>query len=120
LYLGFYGWDAIDEHYYASGSVPKVDRAVWIVTPMGNEDKLTLRATIGAGREALVNDPTIRVESLSGTKLTVRLIAVMEVPAAQFGKERFVVGDTVEFSSTLTTHARAYEMEWKGQFRLEE
>ena len=77
-----------------------------------------LRVTLGAGREALINDPKIRVESLSGTKLTVRLIAAIELSASRFGKDKLAAGDTVAFSSTLTTHARAYKVEWRGSFKL--
>lgn len=120
LYLGLYGWDPIDENYYSGSSVPKVDRAVWIVEPKLNAEAeiKRIRATIGAGREPLVNDPNIRVESLSGAKLNVRLIAIMELPAFRFGKENFSLGDTVTFSSTLTTHARAYRVDWNGTFKL--
>jgi hypothetical protein len=130
VYLGLYAWDAIDEHFYASGHVPKADRAVWTIQPgsknlplplgeaRGEGDSALIRVTLGAGREALINDPTIRVESLSGTKLTVRLIAAIELSASRFGKDKLAAGDTVAFSSTLTTHARAYKVEWRGSFKL--
>jgi hypothetical protein len=146
IYLGLYAWDAIDEHFYAGGYVPKADRAVWTVAPewgrTKNEGQRTkdepantplplrgvagggdgnsglIRITLGSGREALINDPKIRVESLSGTKLTVRLIAAIELPASRFGKDKFAAGDTVAFSSRLVTHARAYEVEWQGKFTL--
>jgi hypothetical protein len=129
IYLGLFGWDAIDEHFYASGHVPKADRAVWTTHPGQNKPPLPLgggrgegdvkfRVTLGAGREPLTSDPKVRVESLSGTKLTVRLIAAIELPAARFGKEKFSAGDTVDFSSTFTTHARAYKVEWNGSFKL--
>ena len=143
LYFGLYGWDAIDEHFYSSGHVPKIDRAVWTVGPdlpitsggkgarkEKNRDALAsnsalripnsklVRVTLGAGREPLINDPTIRVESLSGTKHTVRLISILELPASRFGKEEFTVGDTVGFASTFTTHARASRVDWMGSFKL--
>jgi hypothetical protein len=132
IYLGLYGWDAIDEHFYTSGHVPKADRAAWTIQPgrknfplppgecRGEGDSALIRVTLGAGREALISDPKIRVESLSGTKLTVRLIAAIELPASRFGKDKLAAGDTLAFTSTLTTHARAYKVEWRGSFKLAE
>jgi hypothetical protein len=115
LYLAVYGWDLIEDAFYSGGSVPKNDRPLWTV----NCDP-PVRARLGAGREAIVSDPAITVHNLSGINLLVRNLAVMELPAARFGKAQFTSGDAIEISSTLLTHGEAYRMDWKGHFRLSE
>jgi len=115
VYLGLYGFDIIEDAYYRNKSVPKNERALWSVRPGGGNE---IRARIGAGREAITSDPDVRLENLSGLNLNVRNIAIVELPAARFGKKRFRAGDTVEFSSSLLTHAQAYRVEWKGTFKL--
>jgi hypothetical protein len=73
---------------------------------------------LGAGREPIPSDPELQVRNLSGTKNDVRNIAVITLPAARLGKEKLQAGDTIELDSTLTTHGRAYFVEWKGSFQL--
>jgi hypothetical protein len=115
VYLGLYGFDIIEDAYYRNKSVPKNERALWSILPGGGE---SIRARIGAGREAIVNDLNVRLENVSGLNLNVRNIAILELPAARFGKRRFRAGDTIELGSTLLTHAQAYRVEWKGSFKL--
>ena len=45
-------------------------------------------------------------------------MAVIELPADWFGKQRLSAGDEINFSSSLRTHGGAYEMEWAGRFKL--
>src|SRR5882672_1735406 len=115
IYLGLYGFDIIEDGYYRNKSVPKEERALWTVTPRDGE---AIRARIGAGREAIVNDPSVRLENLSGVNLNVRNVAIVELPAERFGKKRFRAGDSIDLNTTLLTHAQAYRVEWKGAFQL--
>ncbi len=116
LYLGLYLLDIVEEAYYRDYRVPKEDRAQWIIELPGQPEPI--RARIGAGREALVNEPRVRVESLSGRNLNVRCVAAMQLPASLWGKRVFRAGDSVEFNATLRTHAQAYRISWSGGFRL--
>jgi len=50
----------------------------------------------------------------------VRNIAVMELPAARFGRTSFKSGDSLDISTTLLTHGEAYRMHWEGRFTLAE
>jgi hypothetical protein len=113
LYLAIYGWDIVEDAFYSGRSVPKSDRPLWVANCQP-----PIRARLGAGREPIVSDPAIVVHNLSGLNLLVRNIAIMEVPAARLGKSAFAVGDSVEISSTLLTHAQAYRIDWQGRFRL--
>ena len=115
VYLGLYGFDIIEDGYYRNKSVPKDERALWTVTLRDGE---AIRARIGAGREAIVNDPRVRLENLSGVNLNVRNVAIVELPAKRFGRKRFRAGDTIDLNTTLLTHAQAYRVEWKGTFQL--
>jgi hypothetical protein len=115
VYLGLYGFDIIEDGYYRNKSVPKEERALWTMTlPKGEP----IRARIGAGREAIVNDPGVRLENLSGLNLNVRNVAIVELPAERFGRKRFRAGDTIDLNTTLLTHAQAYRVDWKGTFQL--
>lgn len=116
LYLGLYALDIVEDAYYRDRRVPKEDRAQWIIELPGHHEGI--RARIGAGREALVNEPRVHVESLSGLNLNVRCIAAMRLPAALWGKRVFRAGDSVEFNATLWTHAQAYRLTWSGRFGL--
>jgi hypothetical protein len=115
LYLGVYGWDPIDEDFYRDGQVPEADRPLLTIELKGRP---AVRARIGAGRKAAVSDRTVRVENLSGVKLNVRNIAVIELPTTLLNQERLTAGDAVELNVTLDTHARAYQMRWHGRFVL--
>ncbi|MBM3846318.1 MAG: hypothetical protein FJ405_08535 [Verrucomicrobia bacterium] len=121
IYLGLFGYDFVEDGYYRDKAIPKKDRALWTVTPVTeNTDAVVepVRARVGSGREGIPSDPTIRLLNVCGINLSVRNVAVMELPAERFGRRRFRAGDEVEFRSTLTTHAEAYRVEWKGRFRL--
>jgi hypothetical protein len=97
LYLGLWALDFAEDVYYASKQVPKADRALWTVQAGGAAE---IRARIGAGREPLINDPDLRIENLSGVNLTVRNIAILEIPARKLGRSEFKAGEAVELSST--------------------
>ncbi len=114
LYLGLYGMDIVEADYYRSSSVPKNDRALWTVRIDGRE---IVRARIGAGREAFVSEPRVRIETLN---LSVRNVAALELPAELLGQNRFKAGDTIELECMLLTHCRAYRYDWKGKFTLSE
>ncbi len=116
LYLGLFALDIVEDAYYRDRRVPKEDRAQWIVELPGRRD--TIRARIGAGRDALVNEPRVRVESLSGLNLNVRCFAAMQIPASLWGKRSFRPGDEIELAVTLHTHAQAYRIRWTGNYRL--
>jgi hypothetical protein len=113
IYLGLYGFDIIEDAYYRNKSVPKEERALWTVKPGDGQE---IRARIGGGREAIVNDPAVRLENLSGINLNVRNVAVLELPAERFGKNRFRAGDSIDLNTSLLSHAQAYRVEWKGTF----
>ncbi|HYV30323.1 MAG TPA: hypothetical protein VEO53_04340 [Candidatus Binatia bacterium] len=115
IYLGVFASDIVEAAYYRDSFVPKSDRALWIAQINGHEP---VRARIGAGREPLVSSPGVRVENLSGINLSVRNVAIMEIPARLLGKPQFNAGDTIELSSTLLAHCQAYRMEWKARFTL--
>lgn len=117
LYLGLHSLDIVEDSYYRDARVPKADRALWTVRVGGRE---VVRARIGAQREALVSDPRVRVENLSGVNLQVRNIAAMELPLSVLERGGFKAGDSLELNVSLRTHAGAYLMEWKGAFTLRE
>jgi hypothetical protein len=115
LYLGLYALDIVEDAYYRDRSVPKNDRAQWLVEVEGSP---AVRVRLGAGREAVASDPALRVEHLPSLNLKVRNVAAMEVPASRLGLSGFKVGDTISLNSTLLTHCQAYRVQWKGTFRL--
>ncbi len=94
------------------------DRAEWIVS--AGESPKPIRARIGAGMEPIVNEPAVRIANISGLNGDVRNIACMELPAKLFGKSRFRRGDKIDLGSTFFTHCRAYRVEWRGKFELQE
>jgi hypothetical protein len=118
VYLGVYCLDFVENAFYRDGRIPKGDRMLWTVRTAGSDRPI--RARLGAAREPVISDPSLRLESLSGVDLDVRNVAVLELPARLFGKERFAPGDSIEFSSTLTTHCQAYATEWHGRLTLVE
>ncbi len=115
LYLGLYALDIIEDDYYRNKSVPKVDRALWVIHA---GDGAPIRARIGSGREAIVSENSIRLENFSGLNLNVRIIAIAEIPASRFGRNRFHTGDTVDLRTTLWTHQKAYRVDWNGIYTL--
>ncbi len=117
VFLGLYGLDIVEDAYYRGAAIPKVDRAQWTVQVNGGEP---VRARLGAGREALVNNPAVRLECLSGLNLNVRNVAALEVPSSLFGKGTLKAGDEIDLTVGLVTHGRAYSVEWRGRFVLKE
>jgi hypothetical protein len=115
LYLGVLAMDVIEPAAYAGKVVPKIDRALWTLQVDGGSPVI---ARVGAGREGLVNDPDVRVESLSSPVQDVRTIAILEIPARRLGRSHLAEGDSLSLQSTLVSHARAYRTDWKGAFTL--
>jgi hypothetical protein len=115
LYLGLYGLDFVERSYYADERIDEADRATWQVS-LAKGKPTTIR--LGAGMPPIADDSSIRVECLSGLEQYARVIAILEAPTKNLGKARLQPGDTVELSSTFTTHGRAYRFEWKGNYRL--
>jgi hypothetical protein len=115
LYLGLYAIDVVEEDYYRDKSVPKVDRAQWTVRI---DRGASVVARMGAGREAILNDTSLRFASLSGFNLNVRNIALLEFPASRFGKRRLRQGDRIQLESAFLTHQEAYRVAWRGTFVL--
>lgn len=117
LYLGVYALDITEDALYRHSWIPKSDRSLWSVTLPGHPP---IHARLGLGRDPIPSDPAIRIENLSGSNLTVRNIAAMEIKAAQLGRARFRAGDRIPLASTFFTHGQAYRIEWKGEFTLAE
>jgi hypothetical protein len=115
VYVGLYAVDIIEDAYYRNRSVPKNDRPLWMVEANGGA---AVRARLGGDREPIVSDPEVHVQSLSCHNLEVRNIAIMELPASRLGKDVLKAGDSLEVSSVLQSHGRAYQVEWKGKFTL--
>jgi hypothetical protein len=115
LYVGLLAQDIVEQAYYRDKVIPEIDRAVWTVR-VGDSEPITAR--IGAGRKPGISDPGIRIENRSGANQDARNIAILELPARKFGRHQFRVGDTVQLSSLLQTHAKTYTVEWKGAFEL--
>jgi hypothetical protein len=116
IYLGLYAQDIVEEAFYRNKTVPEVDRGEWIITI--GESSNPIRARIGAGAKPVLNQPDLRFASVSGVYMDTRTIAAIEIPAKQFGKDRFKSGDTISLAVTFLTHCRADRVEWKGKFTL--
>ena len=116
LHLGMYCLDIVEAPYYRDGRVPKADRMRWEVRWAGRQTPV--RAWLGAAREPLVNDASLRLENMSGVDLNVRNAAVLELPARLFGKSEFRAGDSVDIDSTLDTHCGSSHVAWKGRYVL--
>ncbi len=117
IYLGLHGWDGVEKEYYRGGFIPKEDRALWSVRIGGKE---IARARIGGGREAMVNNAAVRVESIPMAAGSAWMTAAMEVPIKLIGKNSFGVGDEIEIESILVGHAGVSRVEWRGKFKLVE
>jgi hypothetical protein len=115
LYLGVYALDITEDAYYRDRSIPKNDRALWVVQVPGQE---ALRIRVGAGREPLPSNPTIQIQHLSGVNLVTRSVTAVALPAGRFGRKAFKAGDRIEFTSTFLTQGRCDQMDWKGAFVL--
>jgi len=116
VYLGLYAQDMVEDHFYRDQHVPAGDRAEWHVSVGGASQPI--RARLGGGLQPTVNEPAVRLVNLSGLNLNVRNIAAMELPARLFGRDRFRLGDQIEFTTDFSTHCRAYVTAWHGKFIL--
>ncbi|HUA39325.1 MAG TPA: hypothetical protein VMA35_13115 [Candidatus Sulfopaludibacter sp.] len=116
VYFGLYAQDIAEADYYRNKIIPEVDRAQWIVSRGGTNQPIHVR--LGPGGPPACDNPAVRIANLSGEYMSTRNIAALELPAKLFGKTQFQPGDTIEFSSTFFTQARADRVEWKGRFTL--
>ncbi len=116
VYLGVFCQDVVENDYYRGNTIPKQDRMLWTVR--AGERVEPIRVRMGADREAIPSDPSVRLWHLSSPRDRTRTVAVIELPAAMFAKQQLSPGDRVSFSSGLRTHGGAYEMNWSGDFTL--
>jgi hypothetical protein len=117
LYLAIYAIEIVENDYYRNGQVPASDLATWTIRRPGQE-AITVRT--GAGTDAVVNVPELRVQSLSGIYHNVRSITAIELPARHIGKQALKPGDEIALDCTYVTHGRADQINWKGTFVLTE
>jgi hypothetical protein len=115
LYLATYVIDIAEPNYYKSGEIPEADRAEWKVQLNA---MATITARVGAGKQPVIDNPAVRIVSLSGTYQQVRCIAAIEVPASQLGKDRLSAGDHISLKSSFNTLGRANHIEWSGELEL--
>lgn len=116
IYLGLCAQDVIEDVFYRGKTVLAGERSEWIISIPGTDRPI--RGRIGAGMEPVFDEPAVRGLNISGINGNTRSISALELPARLFGKTRFSRGDSMEFSSTLFTHGRAYRTEWNGRFTL--
>jgi hypothetical protein len=116
IYLGMYAQDIPEAVYYRDKTVPEIDRGEWMICIRGHGPPI--RARIGAGAKPVLNEPDLRLASLSGAYLNTRSIAAIEILAERFGRKQFKPGDTIELASSFSTHCRAERVEWQGNFTL--
>jgi hypothetical protein len=116
LYLGVYAQDVVEPAFYRDKRVPESDRAEWTVS-LGTSGR-AIRARIGAGTPAVVDEPTARVVHLSGVELNTRCIGAMRMPVPLFGRSAFKAGDRIEIASVFNAHCRAYRTEWRERLVL--
>ena len=107
--------DVAEPDYYRDSIIPESDRPTWRIQVNG---QTPVTARLGCGKNAVIDNPLTRVVSLSGATHGVRCITAIELPAKQFCKERLAAGDHITIDSMFTTHARAYRIDWKGEFVL--
>jgi hypothetical protein len=117
VYLATYALDIVENDYYRDGKIPTADLVTWTIRP---RDAAPITIRTGAGKDPLVSDPALRIQSLSGLYHNIRCITAIALPARSFGKTALKPGDQITFDSTYTTHARADRIEWKGTFTLAE
>ncbi len=115
LYFATYVIDIAEPNGYRSGKIPEADRAEWKVQ-VNTESPITAR--IGAGQNPVIDNPAVRIASLSGTDHNVRCITAIAVPAKELGKQQFEVGDHISLKSFFDTLGRANHMEWNGELEL--
>jgi hypothetical protein len=116
VYLGLYAQDFAETDFYREKIMPKVDRALWIITIGGTNKPIHVR--LGPGGPPICDEPKANIANESGDYMNTRNIAAIELPAALFGKNAFKAGDTIDFKSAYFTQARADLVEWSGKFTL--
>jgi len=116
VHLGLFALDPVEEAYYRDGRVSEVDRMEWRVELNDLREPISIRLGAGVPPSGVPQGAT--AACLSGTKLNVRTIAILRIPAKLLGRTELVAGNRIRLASTVTTHARAYRVEWKGEFRL--
>ena len=115
LYLATCVIDIVEPDYYKNGMIPEVDRAKWSIQVNG---RTAITARIGAGKDPVIDNPAVRIVSLSGTYHEVRCITAIEFKADQFGKDRFAAGDRIMLDSKFVTFGRAGHVKWNREFVL--
>jgi hypothetical protein len=115
VYLGLYAMDTPEADYYRDKQVPEVDRMEWVVHVPGRPNPFRVRLGASRGPSLAGGSVTVASPSSSGN---VRTMAIMKIPAAMLGRAKLSVGDRLQFISSLLTHARAYRVDWAGQFKL--
>jgi hypothetical protein len=115
LYLATYVIDVVESDYYKDGKIPDADRAVWQIQINGQPP---ITAIVGMGKEPGVNDPKVRVASLSGIYHNVRCITAIEYPAAKLGRKQFAAGDKIHVKSNFATFGRAQQIDWEVDLTL--
>ena len=117
LYLAVYAADFLEPLLYQGGStggkIPESERMTWTITLEGL--KTPARVRFGSQEAAtLEGSPVWLREWRSPTRNAV----ILKLPAAQFGKKRLRVGDSLSLSATLSSHSRAERMEWQRVLQL--
>jgi hypothetical protein len=116
VFVGLYVLDPVESEVYTDRVVPEADRAEWTVQL---EDGQAITSRIGGAKPAAVtSDPQVRVECPSALDGNPRLIAVMEIPAARCGRERFAAGEKIELQSSLVTHGHTDKYQWTATLPL--
>jgi hypothetical protein len=83
----------------------------WSVALDGAGEPVRLR--LGAGREPAGAPPGVRVAALSGGALSTQTLAVVRIP-----RPGLAPGGAVRLDSALTSQARAWRTEWRGEYQL--
>ena len=115
LFVATFVVDVAEPDYYRDSIIPESDRPSWRIQVNG---QMPVTARLGCGKDAVIDNPSTPVVSLSGAAHGVRCITAIKLPAKQLGKERLAAGDHLTIESTFATHARAYRIDWKGEFVL--
>jgi hypothetical protein len=118
VYLGLLAMDFPEDTYYVDKRIPEADRMEWRVHV--NAKREPIRARLGAGRGPIVTGAGATIAGPDHHGQDVRVVAVMKLPAAAWGKSKLRRGDRITLASTLLTHARAYRVAWAGSFTLAE
>ncbi len=116
LDFGLFALDAAEDAFYRDRRMTEEDRMEWTLQIDGLREPIRLR--IGSGLPLRGKPDGVEAISISGKELTVRTVAAVRVPASRLGRVNFQSGDEVSITAVLTTHARAYRVDWSGKMRL--